>query len=790
MSLFSNKINKRCDVTNIRGRLGGNSTQGQFDEADTYALAAIREAISFRIQSWEIGSDDRGRLSVRKLRSLRLLVLFAFIWAIWGGCSPASAQTLGQWSAESPWPTVGVHLAILSDGRVVTWGVDTPPPGTTAFNTYVVTIPGGSTNTSAVQNLIINDDLFCAGETFLQDGRLFVSGGGDQPAPTNGTGRATTDIFNPSSNTWSSGPTMSNRRWYPTATTLPSGEVLNLLGSIDMNFTPNETPDITTNGATGIRSLTGVSAATLFYNYPRAFVAPNGKIFLAGMEQTSRYLDISGAGAYSTVASSIFGFRAYGSAVMYDNGKVLIAGGAPTHSAGTPTNTAEVIDLTAATPAWRNVGPMAFARRYLNATLMADGKVLITGGTASSPAEGCETPVLPAEIWDPATEKFTTVASMTHVRGYHSTAVLLPDGRVLSAGTTLGDGSCQDYKDADFYSPPYLFNGPRPSITSAPSIVNYGQQFTVATPDAANISNVNLIAFGAVTHHFNFSQRIYRASFSKGTNSLTVTAPASSTVSPPGKYMMFILNGTGVPSVASVVQILSTSTPTPTPTATQTATPTPSATPTPAPSAVKIVAPVTGASVSGTVSIVTQITAGVSWINVYIDGNYFTSSPPFTFSWNSTSVPNGSHTISARAFSSTGTQVGIDSVTVTVANGVPTPTATATRTATPTPAPTPTSTALPSPSATPTPASSAVKITAPANGASVSGTVSIVTQITAGVSWINIYIDGNYFASSPPFTFSWNSTSALNGPHTISARAFSSTGTQVGIDSISVTVAN
>jgi hypothetical protein len=100
----------------------------------------------------------------------------------------------------------------------------------------------------------------------------------------------------------------------------------------------------------------GVSTATLNYNYPRTFVAPNGKVFIAGMEKTSRYLDTAGTGAYTTVASTLFGFRAYGSAVMYDTGKVLIAGGALSDSASTPTNTAEVIDLTAASPAWRNVG--------------------------------------------------------------------------------------------------------------------------------------------------------------------------------------------------------------------------------------------------------------------------------------------------------------------------------------------------------------------------------------------------------------------------------------------------
>jgi hypothetical protein len=669
---------------------------------------------------------------------------------------------MGQWSSDSPWPTVGVHLAVLPDGRVATWGEDIPAPGTTAFNTYIVTIPSGSTDTSSVQNLVINDDLFCAGESFLGDGRLFVSGGGDQPAPTNGSGRATTDIFDPSSSTWSSGPTMSGRRWYPTVTTLANGEVLNLLGSIDMNFTPNETPDLTINGGSGIHSLTGVSSANVFYNYPRAFLAPNGKIFVSGMDQTTRYLDTSGTGSYTTVASTNFGpLRVYGTAVMYDVGKVLIAGGATTDSAAPPTNTAEVIDLTAASPSWRNVGPMAFARRYLNATLMADGKVLISGGLSSSPTEDCTAPVLPAEIWDPATEKFTTVASMPHYRGYHSTAALLPDGRVISAGTTANGTVCSDQKDADFYSPPYLFNGARPSITSAPSSVSYGQQFTVNTPDAANIGNVNLLALGAVTHHFNFNQRIVRAAFTKGTNLLTVTAPSDPNLSPPGKYMVFILNSAGVPSVASIVQVGGST------------------------SAVKITAPTKGASLSGMVSIVTQVSSAVSWLNIYIDGNYFASSPPYTFSWNSTTVPNGPHTISTRAFNSSGAQIGNDLVTVTVSNGGPTPTPTPTSTPTSTPTGTPT----PTPTATPTP-TGAVKITAPANGASVSGTVSILTQVSSAVTWINIYIDGGYFTSSPPYTFSWNSTTVPNGSHTISTRAFNSSGTQLGTDSISVSVAN
>jgi len=249
---------------------------------------------------------------------------------------------------------------------------------------------------------------------------------------------------------------------------------------------------------------------------------------------------------------------------------------------------------------------------------------------------------------------------------------------------------------------------------------------------------------------------------------------------------VYELSGTSNPTPTPTPSPIPTPTPAPTPTVTASPTPTPTITPTPTPTptpAVKITAPANGASGSGTVSIVTQVSSAVSWINIYIDGNYFASSPPFTFSWNSTAVPNGSHTVSTRAFNSSGTQVGSDSVTVTVSNGAPTPTPTPTPTSTPTGTPTPTPTVTPTPMA-------AVEITAPANGSSVAGTVSIVTQVSPSVSWINIYIDGSYFTSSPPFTFSWNSATVASGVHNISTRAFSSGGTQLGTDSISVSVAN
>ena len=487
---------------------------------------------------------------------LALLALLVVLSA--SSCSSAAPSTdpsvVGQWSGESPWPTVGVHINILADGRVLTWGRDLPASAGGVFPTFVVTIPSGSTNTSQVVRLDLDNEVFCAGETFMPDGRVWVSGG--EEALIDGIGTPVIEIFDPATTSWSLGPKMSGKRWYPTATTLPNGEILNLAGSVDESFSANTIPDVSTNHGTGMRSLTAVSRVPVDYDYPRAFVAPNGKVFIAGMKPITRYLDTSGTGAYTTVANTIDGARTFGTAVMYDIGKVLIAGGAY-GNAYTPLKTAEVIDLGAATPTWRNVAPMAFARTYPNATIMADGRILISGGNSAAGQEDATKPVLAGEIWDPATEKFTTVASMPHFRTYHSTAGLLPDGRVLSTGTTApSKPSLLDQLNADFYSPPYLFKGARPTISSAPTLVRYGQQFTVMTPNAASISNVNWIGLSAVTHHFNFNQRINRLSFTNGTGALTVTAPPNANLCPPGHYMMFILNSSGAASVANVVQIL------------------------------------------------------------------------------------------------------------------------------------------------------------------------------------------------------------------------------------------
>jgi galactose oxidase len=473
---------------------------------------------------------------------LRLLVFTCFLTAVAGlPMQPIShAQTtdpavVGQWSGLLNWPIVAVHTHMLPNGKVMFYPYGDDPRQWDPANNSITTLTK------------VGYNIFCTGHSLMADGRLLVSGGHIE----NGVGLNDASIYDSVSNTWTRLPDMNAGRWYPTNTTLPNGDVLVTSGSIDNTVGANPLAQVWQASSSTWRNLTAAQMGLPLY--PWFHVAPNGRVFYSGPSQTTRYLDTAGSGAWTTVGNRTFGFRSYGTSVMYEKGKVFVVGGADP-----PTASAEVIDLNAVTPQWRAVTGMSIARRQLNATVMADGKVLVTGGSSAPGFNNSAGAVLYAETWDPASETWASMAGYQRYRGYHSTALLLPDGRVLSAG---GDGQ----PNAEVFSPPYLFKGARPTISSAPTTVSYGQNFTVSTPEAANINKVSFIKLSSVTHAFNMDQRFCNLSFTRGSGTLTVTAPADANLAPPGHYMLFVLNGTGVPSVARIVRLGGTTPPPPPP---------------------------------------------------------------------------------------------------------------------------------------------------------------------------------------------------------------------------------
>ncbi len=467
-------------------------------------------------------------------RLLWSVLRIASLLVLCGGLAAQSSDpsVAGQWSTTKKWPRLAVHAHMLANGKVLIWPAFAQGDNPTFFD------PIANTFTPATH---AGFNIFCSGHTFLPNGDLFVAGG--HVAIQVGLPNAAS--YDPVANSWTQLKPMWAGRWYPTATTLANGDVLVTSGDITPKAGENGLPQVWQLGLTSWRYLN--NAILALPDYPRNFVAPNGKVFVAGSYAATRYLDTSGTGKWSYVGNTQFkGTRDYGTAVMYDVGKVMIVGGADP-----PTDTAELIDLNSSNPAWSNTSPMANLRRQLNATILPDGTVLATGGSSGKGFNNSNSPVYAAEVWNPTNGQWSTWASSTTYRGYHSVAVLLPDGRVLTAG-----GDLQTDASGEFFSPPYLFKGVRPSVTSAPAQVNYAQTFFVATPDGASIKDVTWVKLSSVTHAFNASQRFNRLSFSQVSGGLNVTAPSGPTVAPAGIYMLFILNGSGVPSVAQMVQIV------------------------------------------------------------------------------------------------------------------------------------------------------------------------------------------------------------------------------------------
>jgi hypothetical protein len=396
---------------------------------------------------------------------------------------------------------------------------------------------------------------------------------------------------------------------------------------------------------------------------------------------------------------------------------------------------------------------MHYPRSYHNLTLLPDGTVLASGGETASDGTDLTKAVLPAEIWDPTTQTWTVVASLKTGREYHSTALLLPDGRVLMAGGGQLPGRATNMYSGEVYSPPYLFKGTRPAITSAPSVVAYGSSFDVSTPDAASIQKVALIRTPSVTHAFDENQRYIPLSFTAGSGQLTVQAPPNGNTAPPGYYMLFILNGNGVPSVASFVRFPAPWEDTQAPTA-----------------------PTQLAANGGTGSVSLTWTASTDNVGVTAYDVYRSTTSGFTpapankigqtagTTFTDSGLAAGTYYYVVKAEDAQGNLSGASnqaSAAVTSADTSP----------------------------------PSVSITAPAAGATVSGTVSVAAGASdnVGVAGVQFQLDGNPLGpelTAAPYSMSWDTAPAANGTHTLTAVARDAAGNRTTSTAVTVDVEN
>lgn len=519
-------------------------------------------------------------------------------------CSPPSKSEAGSWSGVTPWPLMPINMALTSDGKVQSfgsvggWGNDSSPYDWSGDSSITqggqmevdVWDPDEPRTLENLRSGILPNttytDLFCSMQVQSPHNHATMTVGGDDGLGGNAPNDASLGVTSYTTNNGlQTEAPMNVPRWYPTGTTTPSGDVVVQGGSLrgGPGGPGVQTPEIyTPDAGSGWKLLEGATSSVAYGDggsdhegqdenrwwYPRAFVAPgNGNLFnISGTQMFE--LDPSGDGQITLrgkLPADVANQGALGNpvgatstAVMYAPGKILQVGGGWWGNGGGPNGArgGMTIDITGGTnnPVVAATQPMKYQRHWPTATVLPDGKVLVTGGSRENNGNGGY--VTNAEVWDPETGEWTTIdAPYEHARLYHSSALLLPDGRVMIGGG--GGPGPRNYTDVEYYSPSYLFDGEqpaaRPEITDAPKKIGYDGTFDIEA--TGTVSRVALVRNGSVTHGFNNDQNFQDLEFAQSGDSLTITAPQDGTYAPPGSYMLFVFDADGTPSVAKIVDI-------------------------------------------------------------------------------------------------------------------------------------------------------------------------------------------------------------------------------------------
>jgi hypothetical protein len=505
-------------------------------------------------------------------------------------------SVVGQWAAPVQLGIVPIHATLLYNSQVLFWQYYQNPT-TMAWTTTAVQF---NPVTGAVTDISIPTtppfpDFFCAGNTQQYDGSVLIAGGLVGATGMGDIGSPSAVMYAPGAGTavgtLTQEPNMMYARYYPTDISMPptttnlgtSGSpapdgyqfVVSGQDATGAIVNQPEAWNPAANNGSGAWAEFATSAGLPKWtepwnNYPRMFLLPlatgygpnmeipAGSLYIANQLYHTWFFvpgTLSGGngGSWTFIGqyNEVNRFRG-AQVLMPDMKTVMVMGGqAP---GAIPTLTTETINLSSSTPAWTYNTPMATPRHDLNAVQLPDGTILGVGGAAG--AGDYTSPVYAAELFTPSKTgglgAWTTLASQLGSRGYHSVALLLPNGTVLSAGS---DSSTQYQTYAEIFSPPYLFKGARPVISSNPATINYGDVFTVGTSQASSIGSVALIKLDTLTHADHMDQRMLNLTFTAGGGGLHVTAPANANYAPPGYYMVFIVTTTGIPSVAKIVQV-------------------------------------------------------------------------------------------------------------------------------------------------------------------------------------------------------------------------------------------
>ena len=477
----------------------------------------------------------------------------------------ADADTLGMYAPQTEWPLVAIHAALLPTGRVVTYGspLGEARQGGLAYDEWN---PAADTHRQTPSMHDYNS--FCNALEILPDGRVLMVGGNSSTASM---------TYDPASGAQTMGPQLARQRWYASLLRLPDDRVV-VLGGGDYYNTqayqkPADNRGVATipeisDGTGAWRSLTGADSAIAFgardnrWWYPRAYVAPDGQVFGVSFDQMWK-LDPNGSGAVRALGALPTPIGVSGSSVMYAPGKLLLAGGGQrfNETAEVATNAATTVDINGARPVVTPAKPMAYARNWLNLTLLANGEVLANGGTRIGTQGGAGNSARQAEIWNPATGQWRAAATAARTRTYHSISLALPSGGVLTSGGGL-PGPETNF-NSEIYYPAYLFNrvdgvvrwADRPEIQAMSGSAAYGGTLRLDMKDTRRIVSASLTSLGRVTHSYSTDLRRVPLAVTQSGAAVRVTLPASRNALPPGSYLLQGVDERGVPTPAQIITV-------------------------------------------------------------------------------------------------------------------------------------------------------------------------------------------------------------------------------------------
>ena len=480
--------------------------------------------------------NRRSKIQAFKFASLFLL-LVAFIPHI------ASSQNsvVGTWDAPVQLEIDGVHGVVLPNGKVLYLPHrEDPITGATMSAVF------DPDNPAAVNYIPASRNYFCGGHSMMADGRVLFNGGDYNALNSSG-------YFDYQTETWDIDSNTNRDRWYPSTIQLGDGTAWTFGGQ-------NSPADVETNDETiefydpltGNWTMAGGQGIPQQYveAYNRLHLLPDGRIFQSG-HNPETYIYDPVARAWEFIANTNYGLpRGDGSSVRLQDGRIMIVGGYQEKGAGFPTASAEVIDLSQPNPTWQTLPNMNEPRAFQDTVVLPDGNVFVVGGFFDD--------TFVPELYNPTTNTWTDMAPHTITRGYHSTALLLPDGRVICSGGTdnNGPGLFKESAQFEIWNPYYLFSSSRPVIDNMPTAANYGQQISLNYSSSVPVSHVVIHRTGEQTHSFSYNQISVPVDFNSndGTN-VTFTVPANANVLPPSFYMVFLMSNDGVPSVAKWLQV-------------------------------------------------------------------------------------------------------------------------------------------------------------------------------------------------------------------------------------------